>query len=77
MQRDNANVPLPRQDGAESWLRDDSMGATTFRRRLDQDCLQLSSFRRSLDESLQTRHLNRTLSVQKPVPPVDSDGVTL
>lgn len=75
VQRDHANVPLPRQD-EDSWLKDQSTGAATFRRRLDRDCQQLSSFHRSLDESLHTRHLNRTLSIQKPVPRVESEGVT-
>lgn len=70
VQLDNANVPQPRADDG-NWLQD----GTTFRQRTDKECLVQHAFRRSLDESLRARKLNRTLSIQVEVPSVDAAGV--
>jgi hypothetical protein len=70
VQLDNANVPQPRMDEG-SWLQD----GTTFRQRTNKECLVQHAFRRSLDDSLRTRKLNRTLSTQVDVPRVDAAGV--
>jgi hypothetical protein len=70
VQQDNANVPQPRADEGV-WVAE----GKAFLQKVDKVCLLRHAFRRSLDSSLRARELNRNLSVQVDVPPVDAKGV--